>query len=68
MVAESQTLPLPFILWQHGDTAPPHTQLLQLCKLLGAEENSVASMSMCGLQMEHGDSLEMQAGKEDAEE
>lgn len=43
----------PVAAWLHSS----HTQLLQLCKLFGAEENSVVSMSVCGLQKEHEDSL-----------
>lgn len=48
--------------WLHSS----HTQILQLCKLWGEKKN-VVTLSVCGLQTEHEDSLEMQAEKADAE-
>lgn len=64
MVAELQKLPVFFILWQHGYTAPTHRS----CNYANfGEKKNVVTLSVCGLQTEHEDSLEMQAEKADAE-
>lgn len=56
MVAELQNLSLPFILWQSGYTAPTHRS--HNYANFWESKNNV-SLSVCGLQEEHEESLEM---------
>lgn len=66
MIAELQKLPLPFILWQHGYTAPTHRPC-NYANFGEQKKNNAVSLLVCGLQTYHEDSFEIRVGKEDAE-
>lgn len=60
MKAELQRLPLPFMLWQHGYTAPTQRSC-NYANFGSRKKYNAVSLSVCGPQTEYEDSPKMQA-------